>query len=115
MRLYNNIGIAFAYLFGKGARNSYDKLQNTIDNRDSRKEIESAIQYLSNDEEERRRRDMIMIRREKWALRCLLIAVICIISGCIALPSFPILSMIILLPVIPAVLYGLWYSLFGKY
>lgn len=113
--IYNRVEIALAYLLGKGVKNSHDKLQNAIDNRDNRKEMESVSRYFSSDETERTRRGKVMERRERWALRCLVICFICIASGIVALLFFPALSLALFLSAIPPALYGVWYALFGKY
>lgn len=115
MRFYNNIGMALAYLFGMGAKSSHDKFQNAIDNRDNRKETESTSQYFSSNETERAQRGKVMERRERWALRCLVICFICIASGIVALLFSPALSLTLFLSTILPALYGVWYALFGKY
>lgn len=127
MRLYDNPLIAIAYFLGIGTKSANDKIQNAIDKRDKKKELESAISYLSSDEEERKRRSAVAEKRQKWAMRCLLIVLIEPITLLI-LTAFlpkrgldlpPLLALIIILlisfPLIFSIIYGLWYSLSGKY
>lgn len=127
MRLYDNPWLAITYLLGKGAQNAKNKLQNSIDERDKKKELESAISYLSSDEKERKRRSEIAEKREKWAIRSLLIVILEPIFLLILTASLPdkeldlppalalIVIVIIMSPLVLSIIYGLWYSLEGKY
>ena len=121
MRLYNNIWVAIAYFFGIGVKNSKNKLKNTIEKRDNRKEKESLTSYSSMNNEERTKRGKILDKRGKWAM----ISLLCSITGIVFLfilllidssSTIYIFTLSVTLSiVILSVLYGLWYSLFGKY
>lgn len=114
MRLYDNPLLAITYLLGAGVKSIKDKAQHAYNKRTERKELVSAIQYLSSDEEERKQRDKIMARRQKCAAVCL-ISELAVILLVIVLPaSYPLVIFGICVIVI-ATCYGLWYSLFGKY
>lgn len=117
MRLYNNIWMSISYLFGVSAKNSKNKLQNAIDKRDDRKELESSIQYLSGDEKEHKRRVERAEKREKRATRSLLMSFLGIFLLFIFMffPNVLIIAIVGALISIPSILYGLWYSLWGKY
>lgn len=68
MRLYNNPWMAIAYLLGKGTQDAKNKIQNTINEREKKKELESAISYFSIDEEKRKRRNKISKKLERGEL-----------------------------------------------
>lgn len=70
-RQYNPL-LAITYLLGAGVKSIKDKAQHAYNKRTERKELVSAIQYLSSDEEERKQRDKIMARRQKCAAVCLI-------------------------------------------
>lgn len=115
MRLYNNPWLAVTYFLGAGAKSIKNKMQNAIDKRDERKILESAINNLSMEKEDHKRHYEKLEKREKWAMRCLLTAIVCGILGYITMLFSPLLSIIITIPIIPSVIYGIWYSLYGKY
>lgn len=127
MRLYDNPWLAIAYFLGAGAKGVKNKLQNTIDKRDKQMNLESTINYLSASEEEQKRRCEVAEKREKRAFRCLLIAMLYPIFFFVLIAVLPeksldfppplalIVVLIIISPWIFSIVYGLWYSLYGKY
>ena len=115
MRVYDNPLIAVAYFLGIGVKKVKGKAQRAIDKRDDRKMAESAAKFSSSDEAERIRRIEISQRREKWAFRCLIFSVAGILLCYLTIDDLPILSVIILIPTVISIAYGLWYSLSGKY
>lgn len=127
MRLYNNPWVAVVYLLGSGAKSIKNKIENAEKERDKRKTLESAINFLSSSEEERKRRCEIAEKREKRAFRCLLITMLYPIFFFVLIAVLPeksldfppplalIVVLIIISPWIFSIVYGLWYSLYGKY
>lgn len=127
MRLYNNPWVAVVYLLGSGAKSIKNKIENAEKERDKRKTLESAINFLSSSEEERKRRCEIAEKREKWAIRSAITVfvylfvsfLICFIPDGQYFDLPPVLAGIIVLifflPCILSIIYGLWYSLYGKY
>lgn len=127
MSLFSDPWFLTACLLGKGIKSTKDKLQDTIDERDKIKSLESAVSYLSCDEKERTRRIEMLEKREKRAAICFLIvifeAIFLIIFTSLlqgkGLNLSPVLAVVIFVaivfPLIFSLIYGLWYSLSGKY
>ena len=119
MKLYNNPIVTLAYLLGICGKNANAKINDAIEKRDERKTAESWNDYASQTEDEKKRRNQMAECIEKWAVRSLVICLIGLPCGFILLFfSSPVALGLCILDFsicIVAVLYGLWYTLWGKY
>lgn len=122
MRLYDNPLLAIIYLIGKTTN---DKLQNAINEREKKKRLESTIQYISSDEEERKRYLEISNNREERLEKCISIIIIEMLilfiqllifpEGTFDFPpivAYPIIA-IIAFPMFFSIGYIIWYFLYG--
>lgn len=116
MRFYNNPWVAVTYLLGVGAKGLKNRLQNVIDKRDDRKESESRSNLPTNDQE-RKQYNAKHERREKGATISIVMSLlgIFLLFVFIFVPNITIFAFVGALLSIPSILYGLWYSFFGKY
>ena len=75
---------------------------------------ENVIQLFPCDEEEIEAYSEESERRDRLAGRCLVFALIASVLGVLVINRFLLLSMILLIPSSLALVYGLWYELFGR-
>lgn len=119
MRLYDNPLMALAYLLGSGGKGVSNKLQNTLEKRDERKMVESWIDHLSDTDEKTNKRNQRAERLEKWAVRSLITCLIGLpLAFVFLLFSSPVALVLYVIDLgicVVAMLFGLYYSLWGKY
>ena len=106
MKIHVDSAAAVEYFDGSCAK----KQENRFERKD---ESNTVIQLFPCDEEEREQYSEEAERRDKWAGRCLAFSFLGCFLGALMLNRFLVLSGILLIPSTIALIYGLWYELFG--
>ena len=106
MKIHVDSAAAAGYFEGNCAKKKGDRFE-------KKDKSHNVIQLFPCDEEEREEYSEEAERRDRRAGRCLVFSFLGCFLGALMLNRFLVLSGILLIPSTIALIYGLWYELFG--